>query len=457
MEQIFLDTIENYKLIEKKDTILIGFSGGMDSACLLDLLVKIKDDYDLKLIGCHFNHQVRDQAQRDEDFCKKRCEDLNIEFYSGSGSMVDFAKENKISEEAAGRILRKNFFAELIEKTGANKIALAHNYNDQVETLLMRIFRGTGLDGLRGINFKEGNIIRPILNIKRFDIENYIKENNIPYVEDHTNFENDYERNKVRNLIIPYIEETLDKEIADPVFNLSTLAKNDVAYLDKITEENFLGLCKKDNLGNIAVNAEEYLKLDQALRYRLVRRIYKELSTYVQDISYKNIVSIDELFFKTSGKFIDNLGDIKIRKSYDQVIFEKNPRPKTINNYIILKEGINYVNDKIKIKIERTDKKAEGKNYFTLPIESISGSLVIRTRENGDRIRPKGLNGSKKLKDIFIDKKIDRAKRDSYLLLADDEKIFALIDLVKSEYLYDTSKSNTYILVSIEKEEDKHV
>lgn len=456
MEQIFVDTIEKYKLIEKNDIILIGFSGGKDSACLLDLLVKIKDSYNLRLIGCHFNHQVRAEAKRDEDFCKKRCQDLNIEFYSGSGSMVDFAKVNKISEEAAGRILRKNFFADLIRKTGASKIALAHNYNDQVETLLMRVFRGTGLDGLRGMDFKDGNIIRPILNIKRADIEAYISENNIPYVEDHTNFENAYERNKIRNLIIPSIEETLDKEIADSVFNLSILAKNDVGYLEKLTEENFLDLCKKDDLGNIIVNGEEYLKLDQALRYRLVRRIYKELSTYIQDISYKNIVTIDELFLKASGKFIDNLGDIKIRKSYDQVIFEKNPKPEALNNYIILKEGINYVNDKMKIKIEKTNEKAAGKNYFTLPVENISGPLVIRTRENGDRIRPKGLNGSKKLKDIFIDKKIDRAKRDSYLLLADDEKIFVIIDLVQSQYLYETSTSKTYMRVSIEKEEDNH-
>lgn len=456
MEQIFLDTIENYKLIEKNDTILIGFSGGMDSACLLDLLVKIRDDYNLKLIGCHFNHQVRAEAKRDEDFCKKRCEDLNIEFYSASGSMVGFARENKISEEAAGRILRKNFFNDILKKTGANKIALAHNYNDQVETLLLRIFRGTGLDGLRGMDYKDGNIIRPILNIKRADIEIYIKENKIPYVEDHTNFENAYERNKIRNLIIPYIEESLDKEISDQVFNLSTLAKNDVAFLEELTEVNFLNLCKKDGLGNIIVNAEEYLKLDKALRYRLVRRIYKDLSTYIKDISYKNIISIDELFLKTSGKFIDNLGDIKIRKSYNQVIFEKNPRQEILNNYIILKEGINNVNEKLKIKIEKTNKKSAGKNYFTLAVESISGPLVIRTRENGDRIRPKGLNGSKKLKDIFIDKKIDRAKRDSYLLLADNEKIFAIIDLVKSKYLYDDSKSGTYVLVSIEKEEDKH-
>lgn len=456
MEQIFLDTIESYKLIEENDTIIVGFSGGMDSACLLDLLSKIKYHYKLRLIGCHFNHQVRKEAQRDQDFCEKRCQDLGIEFYTGSRSMEAYAKENKISEEAAGRILRKNFFADVAKKTGANKIALAHNYNDQVETLLMRIFRGTGLDGLRGMDFKDGNIIRPLLNIKRSAIEAYIEANKIPYVEDHTNFENAYERNKIRNLVLPFIEETLDKEISDQVFNLSILAKTDVNYLEKVTEETFLRLCKKDEFGNILIDVDDYLLLNKAIRYRLLRRIFQDLSTYIQDISYKNILTIDELFLKETGKFIDNIGNISIRKSYKHVIFEKNSDKGHLNNYIVLKEGINKVNDKIKVMLTKTNKIARGKNYFTLAVESISGPLVIRTRENGDRIRPKGLNGSKKLKDIFIDKKIDRLKRDTYLLLADDEKIFAVIDLVKSEYLDSKSKSNEYILLTIEKEEDNN-
>ena len=227
---IAMRTIEREQMICQNDIIVIGVSGGADSMSLLNFLMSIRDKYNLALKVCHVNHGIRDiTAKRDEDFVREFCERNNIECYVKCENIPLLASQWQMSEEEAGRKVRYEFFNQI---AGANgKIATAHNQNDNVETVLMRIMRGTGLAGLCGIKYKRDNIIRPILDVSRDTIEEYLAEHNISYVTDETNLETDYTRNKIRLDMIPYIKKTFN-----PNFN-NTLSDNIVTYQE---DEDFI-------------------------------------------------------------------------------------------------------------------------------------------------------------------------------------------------------------------------
>lgn len=453
MRDKIIQTIKDHNLINYGELILIGFSGGMDSTALLYSLLEIKEEFNLTIAICHLNHGVRGkEADRDEEFSRKTAEKLGIYFESEKADMHALAEEEKISKEAAGRRLRRDFFKRVSKKIGADKIALAHNYNDQVETLLMRILRGTGLDGLKGIGYKNENIIRPLLNVTREEIENYITDNKFPYVEDSTNFETDYHRNKIRNLLLPMLRKEYNPNLDESVFNLSELAKMDVKLLEDLTEKAFEDVSKVDN-NRIEINIDRFNLLNPALQNRVIRKVFNFFPDGVRDLSLNNVNEILALKELESGKFIDNINGCRIRNSYGKLLFEKKEENESKDIYFPLQMGINEFHGK-SIVVENVEEMTSSISSITIPKELITNKLILRNRKNGDRIRPVGLSGSKKLKDIFIDKKIDREIRDDYLIISDSEKIFWVVDLVKSEISNFDSSDNDYIKITINNLED---
>lgn len=202
----FKNFIEENNLIEKGDSIVSTVSGGSDSVFMLEMLLAIKDEYNLNIIVCHVNHGLRGaEAQRDEDFVKKLAEKNGLIYEVEHIDMAGYAKERSLTCEEAGRKLRYLFFEEIKEKYKADKVAIAHNENDVAETIFLNIFRGTGLDGLESIPLRRDFYIRPILCFEKSEILDFLKGNNIHYVDDSTNFTNDYKRNMIRNEIIPFI------------------------------------------------------------------------------------------------------------------------------------------------------------------------------------------------------------------------------------------------------------
>lgn len=454
MKDKFLNNIKNYNLIIKGDSILVGYSGGMDSSFLLSLLMEIKEEYELQISAAHLNHLVRgDEALRDENFCKDQCKSYGIPFYSERKDMDGLAEELGISKEAAGRKLRRDFFNRICKENNIKKIALAHNYDDQVETLLMRIFRGTGIDGLAGISYKNENYIRPILNIRRSEIEKYILENDIPYVEDSTNKESEYHRNKIRNDLLPLLEREYNPKISEAIFNLSEIAKIEVDALENLTNDKFEKVVKIEK-GKGILDIEKFHSLDSGVRNRIIRKIFEDLTGNLMDLSLENVNEVLNLSCGETGKFIDNINGLKIRNSYGKLIFEKEVKNVTSNLYIELKMGNNIIHEDLVLKVLESTEPSFSENEITIPKEVITDKLIIRNRKNGDRIRPIGLNGTKKLKDIFIDEKIDRELRDNYLIISDVEKIFWVKDLVKSELTQLESINNKYIKLKFS--EDKN-
>ena len=231
LEEKVRKTIREYNLIEKNDSIVVGVSGGPDSMTLLSILLKLKEEFNLKIYVAHVNHMLRENAIKDEEYVKEFCKKNNIEMFIKKANISEIAKKEKIGLEEAGRNARYNFFEEILKNTESNKIAIAHNINDKVETIIMNTLRGSGVSGLKGIEPKRKKYIRPLIEIERHEIEKYCIENEINPRHDESNDDNTYTRNKIRNIIIPYIRNEFNPNIIKTLNRLSEIIKEEDEYV----------------------------------------------------------------------------------------------------------------------------------------------------------------------------------------------------------------------------------
>ena len=327
MKEKVLETIKKYNLIENGDKIVIGVSGGPDSITLLNVLLEIKKEeiYNFEIVVCHVNHMIRKEAGEDEEYVKEFCRKYNIEFFAKRIEIEKVAKESKIGTEEAGRTERYKFFNEILQKTFSNKIATAHTANDNAETVLMNIIRGSGTTGLKGIEAKRGNLIRPLINISRDEIELYCKENNLNPRIDKTNFENIYTRNKVRNMLIPYIKDNFNSNIIESINRLSNLSKAENEYLEKQTAEVFEKiLIEKKNdeiiLDLNGLNLKELVIINRLLLY-IINILFKTRS----GIEKKHIEDIIKLCSNNIGnKFLIPNKKVKILVKNKKIFFIAN-------------------------------------------------------------------------------------------------------------------------------------
>ena len=242
LENKVLNTINRYNLINQKDKIVIGVSGGPDSMTLLSVLNKLKEDLNIQIYVAHINHMIRKEADEETEYVKEFCKKINVEFFYKKIDVQKEAERLKIGTEEAGRKIRYEFFYEIAKKTEANKIATAHNSNDNAETVLMNIIRGTSVSGLTGIDAQRGKIIRPLIELPRSEIEEYCKKENLNPRIDKSNYENIYTRNKIRNMLIPFIEKEFNPNIIEGINRLSSLATEEEQFVNKIVETEFAKL-----------------------------------------------------------------------------------------------------------------------------------------------------------------------------------------------------------------------
>lgn len=428
----FRENIQNNKLIEKNDTIIVGASGGPDSQFLIYLLNSIKDEYKLKIILAHLNHLHRKEAINDENLVKETAHKLNLEFRVKRASMDDYAKTHKISAEDAGRRLRYEFFNQLASQYENSKIAIAHNKNDQAETVLMRLIRGTGLDGMVAMDFRNGNIIRPILSFSKDEIISYLDSNLIAYAIDKTNLSNDYTRNYIRNQIIPEFS-TINPKAVDAIYNLSMLLKEDFKIVDRSIDSLYKEVIVLEDENQILFDLSKFDRLEDFYQKRLLRKAIGKLKNNLKDISKKNIDEFLSLTTLATGKKIikDDLEFIKNYKTYQLAIIENKESLEDLA-FLSLNEEINY-NGKI-IKATLVNSMGEkNKNIAYFSFDKLKFPLKLRYREKGDTFKPLGFNHNKKLKDFFIDQKVDRNLRDQIPIILSDDKIIWLVGFRQSE------------------------
>lgn len=456
MREKVLKTILEHRLIEEEDNIVVGVSGGPDSMALLYVLLDIKKDIRFNIYIAHVNHGVRgEDALKDEIFVKQISEKLNLPYYSKRVNMNLYAKEKGISSEEAGRELRYGFFREILLKVGGGKIAVAHNMNDQAETLIMRFLRGTGIDGLKGMEFKNEDIIRPILGIERVEIEEYIFKNNIETVLDKTNLEPIYSRNKVRLEVIPYIEENFNPNIIKTLWRTSQVSILDSEFLENYSEKRYNILVKKADKHSIILNGSLFSKEHRSIQQRIIRNCIYKINESLQGITEQHVSSVINLFVEGgTGKEIHLPNDIIAKTSYEDFILEKSSEKKEKIDYsykidlykptCLMELGCSF-NIKI-LPIEKIKIRYKDRFIKYLDFDKIKGNLYIRSRQAGDRFVPFGMSGTKKLKDYFIDEKIPKDLRDKIPLIVDEENILWVVGYRIND-LYKITKDTKTVLV----------
>ena len=320
-----LKTIKEYNLIENGDKIVVGVSGGPDSICLVDILNEIKNDkkINFELAICHINHLIREEAKEDEKFVEEYAKEKNIPFFSKEIDVASLAKKQKIGTEEAGRIARYAFFEEILQKINGTKIATAHTKNDNAETVLMNLLRGSGTAGLKGISpIRDNKYIKPLIQISREEIEAYCEEQNLKPRYDKTNSENIYTRNKVRNILIPLIKKEFNPNIIDTIDRLSTLAKKENEYLEKTTKEKYDELLIKEEKNEIILNLKKFNIQDEVIKSRIIIYTIKRLMGTSQGIEKVHIDDIITLCKKNIGnKYLTPNKNIKITVNKGKMYF----------------------------------------------------------------------------------------------------------------------------------------
>ncbi|MBS4534695.1 tRNA lysidine(34) synthetase TilS [Clostridium sp. D2Q-14] len=460
MEGRVLDTIKIHDLIEEEDNVVIGVSGGPDSMFLFSILYKLKEVLNFNIIVCHINHGVRGiESDEDEKFVKDECKNLNIPYHFIRVNMDEYANENNLTSEEAGRELRYRFFRKTLSDYGKGVIAVAHNKNDQGETLLMRFFRGTGIDGLKGMDYKSNDVIRPILDISRNEIEEYILCNNIPVRIDKTNKMDIYRRNSIRLNLIPMIEENYNPSIIDTLFRTSRIIERDFDFINVYTKDVFKRVVMRIDANKIEIDINELIKEHKAIQYRIIRVAIEKIIGHLKGIEEVHIeVIINLVKNNITGKKVDISNDIEGYTEYNKLILQIKKDNKTCNfKSKLYLNRINFIpelNMKIDIQlVDKNIKNIKSKDMFIkyFDYDKIDKDLFIRNRESGDKFKPLGMNGTKKLKDFFIDEKVPRDKRDKTPLIYDEKGIIWVVGYRISEDYKIDSSTKRILKISINK------
>lgn len=437
--------IKSHNLINSGDRILVGVSGGADSVCLLHILSTLYKDTDVDFFAVHVHHGIRkEEADRDEAFVRSFCQKLGIGYNAYHFDVIALSTREGLSEEEAGRRVRFEAFINASAKFKCNKVAIAHNKNDNAETVLFNMFRGSAIKGLTGMdsiikmNIDAGSItiIRPLLSTTRQDIEEYLKTNNIEYQDDSTNFSNLYSRNKIRNQVLKYAKDEINTNVIENINNAADHLNEAYDFIDKCISEQFGEIVRKKD------DCYEYTNndLDQehiVIKKGIVRKILGELAGSLKDIESKHIESVLSLDKKQVGKRINLPYNMIALKGYDSVKIFNAPNT-TENDLSIHKPRIMYDIvipgrtdvDEFNIYLETDILYYEKKYPFPknscmkwFDYDRIENTLKLRTRKSGDYLQIDSQGGRKKLKDYYIDLKIPKEERDRLLVIADGDHI----------------------------------
>ena len=326
MEEQILNTIKKYNLIEPGDKVICGVSGGPDSICMLDNLIKIKETGKLRfeIIVCHVNHQIREEADSDEEYVINYCKKNNVKCYVKRIDVKKYADNKKQGIEEAGRTVRYEFFEETFKKENADKIATAHNKNDKIETIIMNALRGTGISGLKGIEAKRcEKFIRPLIEVERKYIEEYCKQNCLEPRIDKTNFINDCTRNKIRNIALPYIKKEFNPNIINTLDRLSVVIFEEDEYMQKQTVKAFEKMKIEEEQGYIVLDLKKFNQEELVLKNRLILYVIQKAVGNIQNVEKVNIDDIIKLCSNNIGnKYLTPNKNIKITVNKGKIFFE---------------------------------------------------------------------------------------------------------------------------------------
>ncbi len=425
------------RLIKHGDRILVAFSGGTDSLALLLLLDNLKEGMDLTIGAAHVNHGLRgDQADEDEAFCRDFCQTRAIPYYSLIADVTAYAREHKVSIELAGRSKRYTFFKDIMINKGYDICATAHHLDDQAETILLNLMRGTGLSGLTGMQGKRGNFIKPLLSVRKDELIKYLDEAGVTPREDESNKESLYQRNKVRNQIIPYMKEHFNENIEETLERMGKLIQRDLDYLERQVQEAKKNLLDIETKPIQVILRKEAFLQHEAILSRLVLEALKALKHNLTDIEEVHVRDVIALGHKETGKIIHLKEGIMVKNNYGDLIFEKmieKDKEDPLQVYLKIPGEYSVMGNRITLRvISREEMKKEVHLRF-FNGDSLDDEILLRHRQEGDTMRPLGMGGYKKIKNILIDRKVTREKRDELLIFQNRKDIFYIGGMMISE------------------------
>ena len=412
--------IEKYAMLRKGDRVIVGLSGGADSVCLLHFLNSIKSEYDLTIVSAHINHGIRgEEAKNDAVFSETFSEKLNVTFRLLEVDCVNEAQKNGETVEEAGRRIRYEFFSSLAN-TENSVIATAHNSNDNMETVIFNITRGSSINGAKGIPPKRENIIRPLIFCTREEIEGYCKENSLSFVTDSTNLSDDYTRNKIRHLVIPELK-SINTNVEDAFSRFSESVRDDVELLENLALDAFKQAEIDKNTYSVNILNSFHKSIKNRVIFKAINNFCGEMpdSKKVQAVCecindntkiqlYKNCYAVTK-----DGvlKFFD--GENIVSENQERIILGTLHSHYQFGEYIVETELLENISQKIKDLVLDN----------LIDCDTICGNLVLRTRQEGDKITLHKRNVTKTLKKLFIEENIPKEERGLIPVISDDNGI----------------------------------
>lgn len=460
---MFKDKVLKYnkrnQLFGRGDRIVIGVSGGKDSVCLLDVLDRCKEEFELTLLVLHVNHCLRgEESDRDEAFVRELAERRGLSFYSERADVRALAAERKMTEEEAGRYVRYRIMEHVCMEKGYNKIAVAHHQEDVAETVLFQLFRGSGPRGLSGIRPRQQYIIRPILFAEGREIEQYIRQNDLSFCEDSTNFAEDYSRNKIRLRVFPYVEKEINNKAKIHVAKAAQKIALQNTYIEKQAKREYMQLVHADR-GKYYYDCEEFARLDLVIQVEILRLILKNFRDSVKDVTETHYKMLVSLTGKEAGKRIVLPGYICAERRYDGVWFQTysdREEKKFRTECEVPFEGLVEVRqERMQIYMdvvprEKLPEEIPRKDYTKwIDYDKIRSGMCLRNPMDGDYFIMDASGKRKRLSRYFIDQKIPAGDRQKEIVLAEgNHVIWAVPGRISNAYKV-TEKTKRVLVVML--------
>lgn len=462
MYEIIKAYVKKQNLLGYGSKVVVGLSGGADSVCLLDFLCSIRQEMKLEIFGVHIHHGIRgESANQDAEFSKKLCETYQVPYTCFYEQVEARAKKEKRSIEEMGRLCRYERLEQVREETKSHVIAVAHHKNDQAETILFHLVRGSGIAGLGGMLPMRGRIIRPLLCVTKEEILSHLERCYIPYCIDQTNEELCYSRNRIRNQWIPLMEQE-NKKVVSHLCQTAEIATYMQDYIWQEAEKCYVACCIKKEKERVVLSCEAVKQYHICLQFEVFRILIKEMIGE-DGTCYEHIEMIRELMEKDTGHQCSLPRNLIVKKSYDELIFllqeKKDENPSFYYELSIPDEKeILEINGKIKLKIINMDQFLEKNSYFSERIvkehykklfdyDKIEGRLILRTRNSQDTICIHKDGRHKALRRFFIDEKIPREEREKIPLLVDEQEVLWILGYrVSCKYEIDATTKRVLIV-----------